>query len=100
VNFDERIVRATGATLNRFGTTPAIVSQPPLDDQSWQGIYDEEPMVAMGSSTYDAQFTVASALLEGFDRKSAVISIKGVAYRARKIEPDGAGMTVIMLSRS
>lgn len=98
MSFDDRIARVNGAVMGRFGTTTALVTQPHQEDQTWQVIFDEHPLVLSGTVTFDAAITVSEERAASIaDKKSALITIRETAYRIRKTEPDGLGMVGMML---
>ncbi len=79
--------------LRDFGTD-AVLNGAPVS-----GIFDNEYVEAFGMASRQPMFTLPTAQA-GSVTQSSVLVVEGVSYRVTRAEPDGTGVTVLMLERS
>lgn len=69
-----------------------------LDGASVRGIFDNQYVDVLGLASRQPMFTLPTADAAAATQASVLI-VEGVTYRVRSIEPDGTGVTVLMLER-
>lgn len=69
-----------------------------LDGASVRGIFDNQYVDVLGVASRQPIFTLPTADAAAATQASVLV-VEGVTYRVRTIEPDGTGVTVLMLER-
>mgnify|MGYP001403029669 CR=1 FL=1 len=69
-----------------------------LDGASVSGIFDNQYIDTLGIASRQPMFTLPTADAAAATT-SSVLVVEGVTYRVRSIEPDGTGVTMLMLER-
>lgn len=69
-----------------------------LDGASVRGIFDSQYVDPLGIASRQPMFTLPTSAAASATQASVLV-VEGVTYRVRTIEPDGTGVTVLMLER-
>jgi hypothetical protein len=85
--------------LSPFFRVSEFASSATLDGASVSGIFDNEYVETYGMASRQPMFTLPTAQA-GSVTQSSVLVVEGVSYRVTRAEPDGTGVTVLMLERS
>jgi hypothetical protein len=84
--------------LSPFFRVAEFASSATLDGASAAGIFDNEYVDAFGMASRQPMFTLPTADAASVTQ-SSVLVVDGVSYRVTRAEPDGTGVTVLMLER-
>lgn len=84
--------------LTPFFSVAEFASSATLDGVSVAGIFDNQYIDALGVATRQPMFTLPTADAAAATTSSELV-VEGVPYRVRSVEPDGTGVTVLMLER-
>ena len=84
--------------LTPFFRVAEFASSATLDGVSVTGIFDNQYIDTLGVASRQPMFTLPTADAAAATQASVLI-VEGVTYRVRSIEPDGTGVTVLMLER-
>jgi S-adenosylmethionine/arginine decarboxylase-like enzyme len=70
-----------------------------LDGVAVSGIFDNGYEEAFGMTTHEARYTMASSEAASATNASVLV-VRSTSYRVRVPQPDGTGVTVLLLERS
>lgn len=85
--------------LSAFFSVEELAVAATLDGVAVTGIFDNAYTEVFGMASRAPMFTLPSASAASATQSSALV-VDGVAYRVTAVQPDGTGMSVLMLERS
>lgn len=85
--------------LSPFFNTAELATAATLDGAAVTGIFDNAYTEAFGMASRDPMFTLPSASAASATQASVLVH-GGVSYRVTSVQPDGTGMTTLLLERS
>jgi hypothetical protein len=85
--------------LAPFFNVAEFASSATLDGASVSGIFDNAYTDIMGIASRVPMFTLPTASASAATQASVLIT-GGVTYRVTSVQPDGTGVTALMLERS
>ena len=85
--------------LTPFFNTAELATAATLDGAAVSGIFDNAYAEAFDMATRAPMFTLPSASAAAATQASVLV-VGGVSYRVTSVQPDGTGVTTLMLERS
>lgn len=85
--------------LSPFFKVAEFASSATLDGAPVTGIFDNAYAESLGMATRIPMFTLPTASAVSATQASVLV-VGGVNYRVTSVQPDGTGVTVLMLERS
>lgn len=85
--------------LTPFFNTAELAVQATLDGAAVSGIFDNAYTEAFGMASRAPMFTLPSAAAAAATQASVLV-VESVAYRVTAVQPDGTGVTTLMLERT
>lgn len=85
--------------LSPFFNVAEFASLATLDGAAVQGIFDNAYTEAFGMASRAPMFTLPTASAASATQASVLV-VDGTTYRVTSVQPDGTGVTVLMLERS
>ena len=86
-------------SLAPFFNTAELATAATLDGVAVSGIFDNAYTDAFGMASRQPMFTLASSAAAAASQASALV-VGGTAYRVTSVQPDGTGVTTLMLERT
>jgi hypothetical protein len=87
-------------SLAPFFNVAEFANSATLDGASVSGIFDNAYTDIMGIASRVPMFTLPTASASAATQASVLITGGGVTYRVTSVQPDGTGVTTLMLERS
>jgi hypothetical protein len=84
--------------LSPFFNTAELATAATLDGASVTGIFDNAYTEAFGMASRAPMFTLPSANAAAATQASVLV-VDGSTYRVTSVQPDGTGVTTLMLER-
>jgi hypothetical protein len=85
--------------LSPFFNTAELATQAALDGVPVTGIFDNAYTEAFGMASRAPMFTLPTASAASATQTSVLV-VDGTTYRVTSVQPDGTGVTTLMLERS
>lgn len=85
--------------LATFFTEAVFGSAATLDGVAVKGIFDNAYIDVMGIASRSPTFTLPTASV-GASTQTSVLVVGGTTYRVTSLQPDGTGVTTLLLERS
>lgn len=85
--------------LSVFFNTSELATAATLDGVAVAGIFDNPYAQAFdGMATAEPMYTLPSASAAGATQASLLV-VQGTSYRVRSVQPDGTGLSTLLLNR-
>ena len=85
--------------LSPFFNTAELATAATLDGAAVTGIFDNAYTDALGLASREPMYTLPTASAAAATQ-SSVLVVGGVTYRVTSVQPDGTGVTTLLLERS
>lgn len=85
--------------LSPFFNSAELATAATMDGAAVTGIFDNAYTEVFGMASRDPMFTLPSASAASATQ-SSVLVLGGVSYRVTSVQPDGTGVTTLLLERS